>query len=89
MVNPELSAAMARAKIEEIKRTGADTVITACQQCVRTILTAARKNKIRIGVMDLADLVLRSMKEKTESPSVLVSTMQGPRARLAVPERSE
>jgi heterodisulfide reductase subunit D len=37
MVNPELSAALAQAKIEEIKATGADMVITACQQCVITI----------------------------------------------------
>jgi heterodisulfide reductase subunit D len=60
MVNPELSAAMARAKIDEIKATGADTVITACQQCVRTILSAARKNKISLGVMDLMEFVLNS-----------------------------
>ena len=59
MVNPELSAALAQAKIEEIKATGADTVITACQQCVRTIMTTARRKKIPIVAMDIMEFVLK------------------------------
>jgi heterodisulfide reductase subunit D len=61
MVNPDLSAALAQAKIEEIKATGADMVITACQQCVRTILTTARRKKIPIAVMDIIEFVLKNM----------------------------
>ena len=45
MVDPELSAALAQEKINQIQATGADTVITACQQCVRTILTTATKKR--------------------------------------------
>ena len=61
MVRPELSAALAQAKIEEIKATGADTVITACQQCVRTIQANARRKKIPITVMDIIEFVLKNM----------------------------
>jgi heterodisulfide reductase subunit D len=61
MVRPDLSAAIAQAKIEEIKATGADTVITACQQCVRTIQATARKKKIPLVVMDLTEFVLKNM----------------------------
>ncbi len=61
MVNPELSAALAKAKIEEIQATGTDTVITSCQQCVRTIMTTARRNKIPIRAMDITEFVLRTM----------------------------
>jgi heterodisulfide reductase subunit D len=61
MVNPELSAALALAKIEEIKATGASTVITACQQCVRTIMTTARKKKIPVTAMDITEFVLKNM----------------------------
>ena len=61
MVRPDLSAAMAQAKIEEIKATGADMVITACQQCIRTILTTARKKKIPIAAMDITEFVLKNM----------------------------
>jgi len=67
MVNPELSAAMARAKIDEIRATGAGTVITACQQCVRTILSAARKNKIPLVTTDLVEFVLNSLEDKTDA----------------------
>jgi heterodisulfide reductase subunit D len=62
MVNPELSGSLALAKIEEIKSTGADTVVTACQQCVRTIMTTARKRKIPVVAMDILEFVLKNMK---------------------------
>lgn len=61
MVRPELSAALAETKIEEIKATGADMVISACQQCIRTILTTARKKKIPIVAMDITEFVLKNM----------------------------
>jgi heterodisulfide reductase subunit D len=61
MVRPDLSAAMAQSKIEEIKATGADMVITACQQCVRTILTTARRKKIPMVAMDITEFVLKNM----------------------------
>jgi len=61
MVNPDLSAALAQAKIEEIKATGADAVISACQQCIRTILTTARRKKIPIAAMDMTEFVLKNM----------------------------
>jgi heterodisulfide reductase subunit D len=62
MVNPELSTALAEAKIEEIKATGADMVITACQQCIRTIMTTARRKKISIAAMDIIEFVFKNMK---------------------------
>lgn len=61
MVRPDLSSAMAQAKIEEIKATGAEIVITSCQQCVRTILTASRRKKIPLNVMDIIEFVLKNM----------------------------
>ena len=62
MVRPELSAALAQAKIEEIKATGTEMVITSCQQCVRTIFSNARKKKIPINVMDIIEFVSKNMK---------------------------
>jgi heterodisulfide reductase subunit D len=61
MVDPELSAALAQQKIKEIQATGADTVITACQQCVRTIMTTARRNKIPVKAVDVTEFVLSTM----------------------------
>lgn len=62
MVDPELSAALAQEKINQIQATGADTVVTACQQCVRTILTTARRKEIPINAMDITEFVLKAMK---------------------------
>ncbi|MEE9610493.1 MAG: (Fe-S)-binding protein, partial [Desulfatiglandales bacterium] len=61
MVDPELSAKVAQMKIEEILETGADMVVTSCQQCVRTIATRARRQKINLVVKDLTDLVAEAM----------------------------
>ncbi len=63
MVNAELSSALALAKIEEVRSTGADTVISACQQCIRTILTTARRKKIPLAAMDIIEFVRKSMDE--------------------------
>jgi heterodisulfide reductase subunit D len=62
MVDPKLVASIAKNKIEEIQRTGAELVVTSCQQCVRTMATYARKNKIPVKVMDITELVLKMMK---------------------------
>jgi len=61
MVDPELSAALAQEKINQIQATGAKIVITSCQQCVRTIMTAARKKKIPIKAFNITDFVLSHM----------------------------
>ncbi len=61
MVDPDLSAALAHEKIREIQATGAKTVITSCQQCVRTIMTTARRSKIPIKAMDITEFVLSAI----------------------------
>jgi heterodisulfide reductase subunit D len=61
MVDPELSAAVAQKKLEEIQRTGAKILVTSCQQCVRTIKGRARKQKMDLEVMDLTELILKAM----------------------------
>jgi heterodisulfide reductase subunit D len=61
MVDPDLSAALAQSKIEDIKATGAEMVISGCQQCIRTIQTTARKKKTPIAAMDITEFVLKNM----------------------------
>ncbi len=62
MIDPELSAKIAGEKIDEVLSTGAGAVITSCQQCVRTMNTYVRRNKIQLEVLDIAELVHRAMK---------------------------
>jgi len=62
MVDPDLSGQVAQMKIDEIQGTGADMVVSACQQCLRTIATRARRQKIGLPVKDLTELVVEAMK---------------------------
>ncbi len=61
MIDPELSAAIAQRKIDEILRTGAEEVITSCQQCIRTISGYARKHKIKLKVKDITEIVFEAI----------------------------
>jgi len=61
MVNPELSAKVAQRKIQDIKDTGSDMVVSSCQQCLRTIATRARRDKVDLVVKDLTELVFEAM----------------------------
>jgi heterodisulfide reductase subunit D len=61
MIDAGLSGDIAKAKIEEVLATGADTVVTACQQCVRTMATYTRRNKIKLQVLDIVQLVQKAL----------------------------
>jgi len=61
MADAALSGRVARNKIEEVRQTGAGTVVTACQQCVRSIKGKVRREKLDLDVVDITDIVVRSM----------------------------
>jgi heterodisulfide reductase subunit D len=52
---------VAQRKIQDIKDTGADMVVSSCQQCLRTIATRARRDKVDLVVKDLTELVFEAM----------------------------
>ncbi|MGM0365286.1 MAG: (Fe-S)-binding protein [Actinomycetota bacterium] len=62
--DPKLVQDIARIKAEEIIGTGADIVVTSCQQCVRTMLNALKREKSKIKVKDISELVLMSLESK-------------------------
>ena len=62
MFDAELSGEIARQKIEEVLRTGAEAVLTSCQQCVRTMNTYVRRNKVPLKVMDITEFLKNSLK---------------------------
>ncbi len=63
MVDNQLSADIARAKIDQALATGAQAVVTACQQCVRAMSTYVRRNKIKLEVLDVVQLIQRAMEQ--------------------------
>jgi heterodisulfide reductase subunit D len=48
-------------RMQQAQETGAAAVVSACQQCKRTLLTGARQAKIRMRALDLSELVLESV----------------------------
>ncbi|MGM0366442.1 MAG: (Fe-S)-binding protein [Actinomycetota bacterium] len=63
-----LAASIAQAKGAEIIAADVDAVVSACQQCERTIGTALKKKKKelkkKIKVLDISELVLKSVEGK-------------------------
>jgi len=69
-LNPQLAAKIAEAKASEIISTGAEILVSACQQCERTLSNALKKKKsqvdYKIKVMDISELVLESITSSVE-----------------------
>lgn len=63
MVDPDLAAKIAKAKVDEVLATGAQAVVTSCQQCVRTMMSYVKRNKIQLEVLDIVQLVRRALKK--------------------------
>jgi heterodisulfide reductase subunit D len=61
MVDADLAARIARGKIEEVLSTGAQAVVTSCQQCVRTMTSYVKRNRIPLEVLDIVQLVRKAV----------------------------
>lgn len=62
-LDPDLSRAVARRRLEQAQAVGAEAIISACQQCERTLAMAARREKIRIRVMDVVQVLRAALLE--------------------------
>ena len=63
MCDLELVEEVARRRLHQAQDTGAQVIISACQQCERMLMAAARQEKARIQVLDIVELVARVMQE--------------------------
>ena len=63
MIDGELSSRITEQKIKEIMATGDQTVVTSCQQCVRTITTWTRRNELPLEVLDITRLVSKALEK--------------------------
>lgn len=61
MNDPELSADVAAGRLSQALETGAGVLASSCQQCKRTLQGAARRGKVKIKVMDISEILLRSV----------------------------
>ena len=63
MTNEALVDAVGRRRVEQAQATGAQVLLSACQQCKRTLMNAVRQEKVRMRVLDIVELVARVMEE--------------------------
>jgi heterodisulfide reductase subunit D len=62
--NADLSSQVAQRRVQQAAATGARVLVSACQQCERTLSNAARASRTRIRVMDVGEVVLKAMQAK-------------------------
>jgi len=60
---PKLVEEASARRLQQAVETGATAVVTACPQCRRTLTGAARRGKVRMRVMDLAELLAKAVPE--------------------------
>lgn len=58
---PDTVNEASRRRLLQAQATGAQYVVSACQQCMRTLFNGARKNKIRVRAVDISQIVLESV----------------------------
>jgi heterodisulfide reductase subunit D len=58
---PDVGKNVSRTRIQQAAGTGAGTVVSACQQCERTLASAARAERVRVRVKDITEIVLEAM----------------------------
>ncbi len=60
---PEMSKEVAGSRVQQAADVGAEVLVSACQQCERTLANAIRAKRLRIRVKDIAELVLEALEE--------------------------
>ncbi len=58
---PEVSRAVAHNRVRQAVEVGAGTLVSACQQCERTLAAAARVERVRMRVKDITEIVLEAV----------------------------
>ncbi|HSJ57357.1 MAG TPA: (Fe-S)-binding protein [Anaerolineae bacterium] len=61
--DPDLSHAVSDRRLRQAQDVSAQVIASACQQCERTLTEAARRNKVRLRVLDVAEMALTALEE--------------------------
>jgi heterodisulfide reductase subunit D len=61
MVDPELVTRVAAGTVRALASTGADAIVTACQQCLRTLQQAVASEQLEVEVLDIVQLVAQAL----------------------------
>lgn len=61
MVDPALSQRVATRTVSKLAATGAETIVTACPQCVRTLTRGAEQHDPTLQVLDLMEVLAQAL----------------------------
>ena len=61
MVDAQAVLDLSAQRMAQVKASGAQVLVSACQQCKRTLFRAARDSKTRVRVLDITELVWNSL----------------------------
>ena len=56
-----MAGSISAMRVEEIRETGAEIVVSACQQCEQMLSAAIRKAGLKVRVMDISQLILEAL----------------------------
>jgi heterodisulfide reductase subunit D len=59
--DPDVTLGVAAQRLAQVQATGAGYVVSACQQCKRTLQEGARRNRIRVRAADVVELLWRAV----------------------------
>jgi heterodisulfide reductase subunit D len=59
--SPDTVSEASKRRLQQAEATGAQQIVSACQQCMRTLFSGARAHKIRMRVADISQIVLESV----------------------------
>lgn len=61
MVDPELVGRVAGRTVKRLAATGAGAIVTACQQCLRTLERGVEENGVGVKVLDVVEVVAEAL----------------------------
>lgn len=61
--DPDLVAALSARRLAQAQEANAQVIVSACQQCERTLANACRRQKARLRVVDIAELVWEAVEK--------------------------
>jgi heterodisulfide reductase subunit D len=64
--DPDVTLGVAAQRLAQVQATGADYVVSACQQCKRTLQEGARKSRVRVRAIDVIELLWQSVQAAQE-----------------------
>ncbi len=67
MVDPALSQRVAARTVGKLAATGAEAIVTACPQCVRTLTRGAEQSNPALEVLDVMELLARALDNSNDA----------------------